>query len=268
MNKIQRDIEASIRKKRPAFSNVPGLHSRIVEEASVLKHNKSADRRKLPPGVVPGLRISRAFIGENITILTTPTLIKKSTNEQAYMFQNPSYVSGLTSEGTHYTGTSIIADGNSQSLALGTANYKELHVYIDITAVSGTNPTLDLIIQTQSPSTANWVDVQQLFTSLNSVSTEYANIGSLGVASSVAFRWVIGGSDTPTFTFTIEYILKSGTGGSSTGLSQVIYFGGQDVNITTGFPLIERETRTFILAEGVDLYGIAATNTNLRIFEI
>jgi len=276
-----RERENIIRNRRRRFSGVPELAPKYPKfEPYIRRQVDFPMPGELPLGVEPvsfrdvtgryvstGLLLERAFLSQLITIGTSPTLILKSTYTYPYAFLNPAATSGEISTGTHYSGT-ITANGNTQSSPLNVSNYQELHMYIDITAVSGTSPTLDVYLQSQSPSSSNWVDVQQLWSSLNSTGTYYNYVGALGVAENVALRWVIGGTNSPSFTVTLEYILKIGLGATSATSGNTIYLGGSGVTTVSGYPLLSEKSEVFIIKEGVEIYGVAASSLELRIFEL
>jgi hypothetical protein len=97
---------------------------------------------------------------------------------------------------------------SSQTTATDVGKYKEAIVFIDVTGVSGTSPTLDVKFQTQDPISLKWFDVTDLtFTQKTAISSEMkAKSGLLG--SKLRCSYTIGGT-TPSFTFSVGLILKS-----------------------------------------------------------
>lgn len=83
--------------------------------------------------------------------------------------------------------------------AFDTTDVDEITATITVSAASGTNPTLDAILQTTADGT-NYYTVGS-FTQLTTTGTEAKVFSGLG--SSSRWRWTIGGTDTPTFTFAI-----------------------------------------------------------------
>lgn len=84
---------------------------------------------------------------------------------------------------------------------------KEGIFYLDITAVSGTNPTLAVTLKTYDPVSAKWYDLA----SFDSKTGTGSDVGYVeyGLNNKVAAFFVIGGTDTPTFTLTLSVHLKS-----------------------------------------------------------
>lgn len=97
-------------------------------------------------------------------------------------------------------------DTNSTPTIVG--KYKEAIAFIDVTAVSGTVPTLDVKFQTQDPVSLKWFDLTSLtFTQKTAVATEMKTQSSL-LGSKLRCAYIIGGT-TPSFTFSVGLILKS-----------------------------------------------------------
>jgi len=211
--------------------------------------------------------LQRGLIGRSVTINTTPTLIVRAEFLRGFMFLNPASVIGTTGFGTILASSTQTTDGNTQSASLGVANYRDMHLFLDVTAVSGTTPTLDIIAQAYDPESGNWADTSAIWSGINGTGTMYANPGGLGLASDFAVRWVLGGSS-PSFTFSIGYVLKDGLPGSAAGLSNAIYMGGPGVSSVSGFPLLEGQSRSFYLSENTELWGVAAVALELRVFEL
>lgn len=79
----------------------------------------------------------------------------------------------------------------------GTA--KTLRAQLDVTAASGTTPTLDVVIEDSLDGT-NWNTIGT-FSQKTAVSREVINI-TIPFASRVRVRWTVGGT-TPSFTFSL-----------------------------------------------------------------
>jgi hypothetical protein len=89
---------------------------------------------------------------------------------------------------------------STNSTAFDTTNIDSINGTLIVTVVSGTNPTLDVILQTTADGT-NYYTVAA-FTQQTDVNTGLAKIfGPLGDTS--RWAWTIGGTATPTFTFSI-----------------------------------------------------------------
>ncbi len=221
------------------------------------------DRSAPPPYLYSGIYLSRAFRGRTVLIRTEPTLIIQVSRSWPYLFLNPARSIGLTFSQLLYSGT-ISADGETNSF--GVANYMQLHFYLDVTAVSG-GATVDFYHQVRDPISGNWVDAQVVFASISAIGTYYASVGTFGVSVDSRIRYDLLGAGT--MTCSISYTLKEGTIGGSNGLAQTIYIGpDRDVNIESGFPILEGQQQTFIIGDNTDVWGIAEVETPLRIFQL
>lgn len=83
--------------------------------------------------------------------------------------------------------------------AFDTSDVDEITATLTVSAASGTNPTLDVILQTTADGT-NYYTAGS-FTQKTTTGTEAKVFTGLG--SSSRWRWTIGGTDTPTFTFAV-----------------------------------------------------------------
>lgn len=84
--------------------------------------------------------------------------------------------------------------------AFDTTNIDSVNGSCVVTAASGTNPTLDVILQTTTDGTTYYT--VGAFTQKTAITAaEAKTFGPLGDTS--RWRWTIGGTDTPTFTFAI-----------------------------------------------------------------
>lgn len=99
------------------------------------------------------------------------------------------------------------ASGDSKSTPVKVTQFQEGEFFLDVTAASGTNPTLDVTIVTRDPISLKWF-VIATFTQATGVTTERkvltANLGAF-----IAAAWAIGGTDTPTFTFSLGAVFKA-----------------------------------------------------------
>lgn len=78
--------------------------------------------------------------------------------------------------------------------------------YLNVTAVDGTDPTLDLVIQEVDPFSDKLYTVAT-FTQATGVTNEREEVADLPVRRYKAV-WTIGGTDTPTVTFTLGAAIK------------------------------------------------------------
>ena len=211
--------------------------------------------------------ITRGVVGRTVSVSTTATQIIQSQFPKGYIILNPATLLGFTSTGTILASAARTASGNTQSTSLGVANFRDMHLFLDITAVSGTSPTLELVSQAKDPVSGNWAGVNTIWSGLNSAQTAYANIAGLGLASDFAISWVIGGT-TPSFTFSLGYVVKDGLPGTAAGVNKTVYLGDRGVTTTSGFPLLEGQSRSFVVTENTDLWAVASSSLELRIFEL
>ncbi len=93
------------------------------------------------------------------------------------------------------------ADGQSEPI--DASEYLEAHALLDVTAVSGMLPTLDLVIET-SPDKANWFP-HTTFSQKTDAGKDLRTLSNLG--KYVRARWTIGGT-TPSFTFSLGLVGK------------------------------------------------------------
>lgn len=84
--------------------------------------------------------------------------------------------------------------------AFSTANLDSITGTLTVTAAAGTNPTLDVTLETTADGT-NYYTAGS-FTQKTAAATADAKVfGDLGSLS--RWKWTIGGTDTPSFTFSI-----------------------------------------------------------------
>jgi hypothetical protein len=93
---------------------------------------------------------------------------------------------------------------NSQSASQDVGQYTEGILLIDITAVSGTSPTLDIAVQTKINET--WVDIPGVTvaqqTVVNTLAVALTNFGK-----DVRLSMTVGGTS-PSFTFSAHFLAK------------------------------------------------------------
>lgn len=113
---------------------------------------------------------------------------------------------------TVYTQTStlITASGNSGILAVG--NFVELAVDVNLTGKQGTSPTIQFFID-RLGADGIYYNIWSSSSVSSTPTTVSASIGA-GLASTpsfggtIQFRWTIGGSATPGFTYSVSIIGK------------------------------------------------------------
>lgn len=94
------------------------------------------------------------------------------------------------------------ASGNSNVFSSG--DYDDAQVFLDITAVSGTTPTLDVTIQ-YSPDGTRWF-THTAFAQKTTTDKDSKQISGLGKSMRIAYT--IGGTG-PSFTFQMDIVAKN-----------------------------------------------------------
>lgn len=106
---------------------------------------------------------------------------------------------------------SAIQSANGNSADLNVSALRELAVDANVTALTGTNPTVQFFVDRKG---ADGVYYQiWSSSSVNAVGTVSDSIGpgmnkNQSLGSMVRFRWVIGGTGGPTVTFSVSLIAK------------------------------------------------------------
>lgn len=110
-----------------------------------------------------------------------------------------SYIQQLYSAATTTT-------GNSSATPIKVKHGKEATIYLDITAVSGTDPTLDLTIKIYDSLSAKW----HRLATFNQKTSTGTDVGYLeyAIGEKMALYYTIGGTNTPTFTFSVNVGIK------------------------------------------------------------
>ena len=131
-----------------------------------------------------------------------------------------------------------------------------------------------VFVQAKDPVTGDWADTQKLFDTDDADIADLANaphysyIGPLGVPTSIRFRFVEDASGGLTYSLGIVRKKNVGSLDISTGLPRTIYIGNAGVTTTSGYPILERDEKFFVVDQNVALYGIAQTVTDLKIFQL
>lgn len=235
-------------------------------------------RRALPSGVekiplrqeVPrdsqytGIVLARGFQGRTVAIGMTPSLIVRAEMTAPYMILNPSRQSLLTTPALGKSLSNEVVAGNTQATPINVSGFSDVHVFLDITAVVG---QWDIFMQTYDELSQKWADAQLGWGAIGAVGTYYAAAGTIGIASKIAFRWapVVAGN----ITFSLGVVLKSGTGGSASGIDQFIFLGNESVTPTSGYPLLEGTREVFLLLAGTEIWGVSrVSGLEVRVFEL
>lgn len=207
--------------------------------------------------------ISKGFRGRNVTVGTTPGLLLRAVSAMPFMILNPARSALLTTPALGKAMSTEKGIGNSESSPIDVSGFENAHFFLNISAITG---AWDIFLRCIDDMSLNWCDAQKLYAGINRAGTFYAGGGSMGIASQIAFGWspVVGG----VITFSINVTLKNGLGGSSQGIDQYIYLGGPNVTIVEGFPLLEGDMLTFTLGENTEIWAIANTILQARVFEL
>lgn len=214
------------------------------------------------------LMVGKSFSAEQITVLTTPTLIKRArvAGGVPIIILNPASNSvGITVDITMHASAVRVAAGSTSAIVV--AGVEDVHLHFDITAITGTwsfwAESLDSLSGKYDPA------VQRILqrTQAQGIVTKYAYLGSLGIARTFRVRYVpdVAGS----ITFSLNASLKKNVGGVDilAGVSKTIYIGNANVTAGRGFPILEGGQLSLILDQNTELYGIAETQTDIRVFK-
>lgn len=102
--------------------------------------------------------------------------------------------------GFRAVGTAALASGTTNTSGYEVSRSKSGSFYISVTAVSGTNPTLDVIIQ-DSPDGTLWYTLTT-FTQATAATTEVKRVTQIG--RYVRANMIVGGTASPTVTFSLQ----------------------------------------------------------------
>ena len=208
--------------------------------------------------------LDRGLLGRSITVGTVATKIIESQYLRGYTILNPQSLLGFTSTGTILASAARTTAGNTQSSSLGVANFRDMHLFLSVTAVSG-GASLKIYGQAIDPVSSNWSDTQVLYKDITATGTYYANMAGFGLASDFATRWTISAGS---ITFSIGFVVKDGLPGTAAGVARTIYLGGPGVTVSSGFPLLEGQSRSYYLRENTDLHAVASTSLDIRVFDL
>lgn len=98
------------------------------------------------------------------------------------------------------------ASGDTSAIPVDVKKFKEAVFFLDVTAASGTTPTLDVKIKTKDPVSGKWFDLAS-FTQATGITSEMKAVSGL-IGSQIAAFYTIAGN-TPSFTFSLGAVLKS-----------------------------------------------------------
>lgn len=102
-----------------------------------------------------------------------------------------------------HTATAVAASGNGSEVS-GFGRFSRLRAQLSVTALTGTTPTLDVVIEDTLDGT-NWATVAT-FTQKTAAGSQ--TVDATGVFSDrLRVRWTVGGT-TPAATFTVDVVAK------------------------------------------------------------
>lgn len=109
---------------------------------------------------------------------------------------------------TFFGSTARGAATSAASASHEVGGYRDLIVWLTVTAVSGTLPTLDIVIQ-HSPDQLNWAPLATI-PQVNVATTQSVSIGGVDTPFGQYIRalYTVGGSGTPTVTFSLSVTAK------------------------------------------------------------
>lgn len=211
--------------------------------------------------------LGRGYSAQVITVGVTPTLIYRSSQPRGIMLLNPARSAGLTKPLTLLPlAARAVGAGDTTATPTGVGNYRTLALFLNVT-VNGGGGTLQIDALTKDPLSGLWATSQSnVFGGLAAVGTYYVQLGALGVDSNFALAWTVG---VAAITFSVSGVEKDGLPGSSSGLDQTVYIGATSgINTTSGFPILEGAKEKFFIREETDVFGVAATPVNIKLFNL
>lgn len=245
-----------------------GLITPMTPEGLSIERQKGypeQGKRDIPPVYSSAaIYISKSLHSIVKSITTTAALILKPRYTSSLLIVNPNRALGQTSRVTGMASTTLTATTNTQSSYIDVTAYTEAHLFLNITAITG---TWDVYAQGYDALSGNWYNTQRVFPALTATThSGYTMIGPGFVSDRLAFNFdqVAAGN----ITCSLGVVLKVGYGYSLSNYSLVAYIGGPGVSTTNGFPILPGEYQQFVVGENVEIYGVATATTELRIFEL
>ena len=137
-----------------------------------------------------------------------PVIIQTGGNTIGYVGvisgQNIRIFRQYSNDTTTVPSATVTASGNSTDISV--ALYNQITCFLDVTAVSGTSPTLDIYVKSKDPISGKYVTIGQ-YAQVTATGTWQLAIDGSVLGSDVQFEWVLGGTS-PSFTFSIGIVLK------------------------------------------------------------
>jgi len=148
---------------------------------------------------IPYIALRKSYVAAKILDPTgayiTPATLESVQDARDKVKQNLAF--------TYLASASYTANGDSGANPLSIPYGSVLVLFCDVTAVSGTSPTLDLYVDIRDPCSGNWVN-QDKFSTITAVGT-YA-LAVWVRSTQYRVRWVLGGTS-PSFTFSVGAVV-------------------------------------------------------------
>lgn len=211
--------------------------------------------------------IATSFLPRIISVGTTAVQItQKARYPKAYIFLNPAEISGQASDFVFYPSATRIDGFNTPSASAIVSGFDRIAAFLDISAITAT-PTLNVAAQTQDPLSGNFaVSQSDIFGGVNSVSTNYALVGQLGVDRAMRLVATVGNAGGDDITFSISGLAK---GGGTVPVGSTVFIGDRDVNTTMGIRVLPAQERRFYLLPNVELFAVTSLDTlNFMVWEL
>ncbi len=264
-------LEASIPETRPLPKDFFGAPSNITPSVDM---SESVDVLK---GILKASEIrnylvalKRGLIGTTQSIGTIPVKIIQSQFTRGYIISNPTFATGKANTGVFLPSQAraIGTSGNTILTPLDVSDYREIKLYLNITANAGLN-TIQIDALTQDPFSGLWASSQlDAFSSPAAVGTYYEDLGSLGVDQNFAIGWTVTNVGGGTATFSLSYVLKDAS--SAFSLANTIYVGSAGVTSVAGYPILEGKELPVVLDPNVEIWAVSnvVAGLGVRIFEL
>jgi len=122
-----------------------------------------------------------------------------------YGFSASAAASGSLVRGTLMTNRTETATDDGTQRTLGAVAADEaLYAALHVTAASGTNPTLDVVVESSATGAFAGEETTRItFTQATDVTSEWSSVAGAITDTYWRVTWAIGGTDTPTFTFAV-----------------------------------------------------------------
>ena len=111
----------------------------------------------------------------------------------------------MRTEDVQIYGGTVTENGNSYAAPINVKGAGEVVLFLDVTAASGTDPTLVVYLMTQDTISEKWFEIGK-FDTMSGISTDTTPIIN-GLGSFLGCAWEIGGTD-PSFTFALNASIK------------------------------------------------------------